>query len=329
MTPWLSVLIPVYNVQDYLVECLVSVIKQCDSQIEIIVLEDQSTDNSLRVLNDFAASSHHPLKILQHSTNMGLSAARNSLLESAAGDYLWFIDSDDVLADGAIRQLKNIVENYSPDLIMCDFMIWRPHDIVAPKRLRRESHINGFSGKTRQLLNNPSELFHGLYKSGKMHAWSKISKRNLWSSSLRFPQGKYFEDMVTSPRLAAEVTTYYYCPEVWVKYRQRQGSIVTTPTVGKVNDMIDGLLGVLPLWLRKYPSLSPAAQFAFLCFCLRMFRFCLKELSYLNKVADVRSVRIRARMQLYKAVGMNKWQLSMVFLKRRDLKRFVRVVALL
>jgi hypothetical protein len=135
--------------------------------------------------------------------------------------------------------------------------------------------------------------------------------------------------MVTSPRLAAEVETYYYCPEVWVKYRQRQGSILATPTIRKVNDMIDGLLGVLPLWLRKYPSLSPAAQFAFLCFCLRMFRFCLKDLSCINTVADVRSVRTRMRAQLYTAVGMSKWQLCMAFLKQRDLKRFVRVVALL
>ena len=329
MAPWLSILIPVYNVQDYLVECLVSIIRQCDSQIEIILLDDKSTDYSLRVLNEFSATSCQPLKILQHNTNMGLSAARNTLLESAKGDYLWFIDSDDVLADGAISQLKNIVENHSPDLIMCDFMIWRPYETVAPKRLRRESHVNGFSGKPRQLLNNPSELFHGLYRSGKMHAWSKISKRSLWSSALRFPQGKYFEDMVTSPRLAAEVETYYYCPEVWVKYRQRQGSILATPTIRKVNDMIDGLLGVLPLWLRKYPSLSPAAQFAFLCFCLRMFRFCLKDLNCINTVADVRSVRTRMRAQLYTAVGMSKWQLCMAFLKQRDLKRFLRVVALL
>lgn len=329
MAPWLSILVPVYNVQAYLVECLASVIKQCDSQIEIIVLDDKSTDNSLRVLNEFAVTSRHPLKILQHPVNMGLSAARNTLLESAKGDYLWFLDSDDVLADGAILQLKNIVENYSPDLIMCDFMIWRPHESMPFKRQQKELHIAGFNGQPYRLLNNSCELFHGLYKSGKMHAWSKISKRSFWSSSLRFPQGKYFEDMVTSPRLAAEVSNYYYCPEVWVKYRQREGSIVATPTISKVNDMIDGLLGVLPLWLRKYPSLSPMAKFAFLCFCLKMFRFCLNDLNRVGKVVDARAIRKSARQRFYVAVGMNKWQLCMAFLKQRDIKRFLRVVALL
>ena len=161
--PWLSILIPVYNVQPYLVECLTSIVAQCDYQIEIIVLDDKSTDDSLCVLNDFSATSRHSLKVLQHSANMGLSAARNSLLESATGDYLWFIDSDDVLVDGAVARLKNIIENHSPDLIMCDFMIWRPHEFMPFKKQQKELHIAGFNGQPYQLLNNSCELFRGLY----------------------------------------------------------------------------------------------------------------------------------------------------------------------
>lgn len=329
MAPWLSILIPVYNVQDYLVECLASVIQQCDAQVEVIVLDDKSTDDSLRVLTEFSNTSSHPLKILQHHTNLGISAARNTLLEAATGDYVWFLDSDDALVDGVVARLRSIAENSSPDLIMCDFMIWRPNQIVTPKIQKREAHVRGFSGPSFQALHNPSELFYGLYKSGKFHLWSKISKRSLWSSSLRFPQGKYFEDLVVSPRLAAEVTSYYYCPEVWVKYRQRVDSIVATPTLAKVSDMTDGLLDILPLWLLKYPALSSAAQFAFFCFCLRMFRFSLKDLRNLKVVDGIQSARIRARTQFYKAVGLSKWQLCMVFLKERDFKRFLRVVVLL
>lgn len=328
MTPWLSILIPVYNVQGYLIECLQSVVQQCDSEVEVIVLDDRSTDGSSRLLNEFSANSIHPLKILQHSVNMGLSAARNTLLESASGSYLWFIDSDDVLADGALAQLKSIVENSSPDLILCDYMIWRPQDALTQRRLKRESHVKGFCGVPQTLLSNPSELFYGLYRSGKMHSWSKISKRSLWSS-LRFPEGKYFEDMVTSPRLAVEVETYYYCSSVWIKYRQRQGSILATPSVEKVKDMIDGVFGVLPLWISKYPNLNAASRFAFLCFSLKLFRFCLKELDKVVCVENVATIRSDIRKRFYSAVGMNKWQLCIAFLKRRDLKRFLRTLVLL
>lgn len=161
-----------------------------------------------------------------------------------------------------------------------------------------------------------------------MHSWSKISKRSLWSS-LRFPEGKYFEDMVTSPRLAVEVETYYYCSSVWIKYRQRQGSILATPSVEKVKDMIDGVFGVLPLWISKYPNLNAASRFAFLCFSLKLFRFCLKELDKVVCVENVATIRSDIRKRFYSAVGMNKWQLCIAFLKRRDLKRFLRTLVLL
>ncbi|HEY8940494.1 MAG TPA: glycosyltransferase family 2 protein, partial [Cellvibrio sp.] len=89
--PWLSVLIPVYNVADYVVECLESIVLQSIPGIEIIAVDDCSTDNSLAILQDFAQNSLVPIKILQHPHNRGLSAARNSLLDAASGDYVWFI----------------------------------------------------------------------------------------------------------------------------------------------------------------------------------------------------------------------------------------------
>ncbi|MGV8837580.1 glycosyltransferase family 2 protein, partial [Cellvibrio sp.] len=121
--PWLSVLIPVYNVKDYLDDCFQSVLSQCDENIEIIALDDRSTDGSFEYLQAVAAKASHPIKILQHAHNRGLSAARNSLVAAATGEYVWFLDSDDVIADGAIDQLRGIVNRHSPDLVMCDYQI--------------------------------------------------------------------------------------------------------------------------------------------------------------------------------------------------------------
>lgn len=228
---WLSILIPVYNVEAYLIECLTSVTTQINSKIEIIALDDCSTDNSLNLLKNFAAKTS--IKIMQHETNQGLSAARNSMLDVAQGTYIWFLDSDDIMEPNAINQLKAIADNCSPDLVMCDFRVLRDQQRLKHK-LRGENHRASFVGKKNKLTSNPAELFYGLYKKGELHSWSKISKRALWGNNLCFPVGRYMEDMVTTPRLALRVETFFYCPNVWVAYRQRQGSILATPSAKKL-----------------------------------------------------------------------------------------------
>ena len=116
--PWLSILIPVYNVEMYLEDCISSVISQVDSGVEIILLDDCSTDASLIMAKEIVASCKHPIGLLRHDKNRGLSAARNTLLEAANGEYIWFLDSDDILKSDAIVSLKSIIDKYNPDLIL-------------------------------------------------------------------------------------------------------------------------------------------------------------------------------------------------------------------
>lgn len=321
-TFWLSILIPVYNVEDYLTDCLASVISQVDSGIEVIALDDCSTDNSKNVLSEFATHSSVPITILQHAHNQGLSAARNSMLEAARGDYVWFLDSDDLMEAGAISQLKRIVDEHSPDLVMCDFRVLREQQKLKHK-LRGENHRTTFVGKANSLRHDAAELFYGLYKKGELHAWSKISKRSLWGNDLRFPVGRYMEDMVTTPHLALRAKNFYYCPQVWVAYRQRTGSILATPSTKKINDSAVGSAGVLEAWLAQHPTLSSSIRLSFSHYCARTHYVVMRDLQRLSPT-EYQQQAASYRQQLFTNIHWNKSELCWQYAKRGLFSRLLR-----
>lgn len=322
---WLSILIPVYNVEAYLKECLASVISQADANIEIIVLDDCSTDNSKAILLEVVTQSSVKIKIMQHEKNQGLSAARNSMLNVAEGNYLWFLDSDDVMEAGAIKQLKSIVDEHSPDLVMCDFRVLRENQL--PKhRMRGENHRASFVGTENCLLKNSEALFYGLYKKGELHIWSKIAKRSLWGTDLRFPVGRNMEDMMITPRLALRANTFYYQPSVWVAYRRREGSILATLCAKKIEDAALGCDGVLDLWLTKYPHLSTEARLAFSHFCARTHYFVMRDLRCI-KPTEYSQKKEQFRQQLLNNIKWTKVQLCWQYSKRGFVSRLIRLLA--
>lgn len=324
-TPWLSVLLPVYNVEQYLEECLASVLHQADEGIEIIVLDDCSTDNSLATLENIVKNASAPIRILQHEKNSGLSAARNTMLDAASGEYIWFLDSDDVMETGAIAQLKQIVTAHSPDLVMCDFRVLRQHQKLKHK-LRGENHRPSFVGAGNVLLQDPAQLFYGLYKKGELHIWSKITKRALWNDDLRFPVGRYMEDMMLTPRLLLRVQSYFYQPNVWVAYRQREGSILSTPSEKKIYDAAEGSYGVLKEWLQRYPNLSETARLAFSHYCARTHYVVMRDLKQWNPECFHEKKEV-FRKKLIENIHWSPSELSWQYIKRGLITRFLRFIS--
>ncbi len=309
MNHWLSILLPVYNVEAYLSECFASLLGQDLSGVEIIAIDDQSTDGSFLVLKNFAVSGQFDMRLLQHAENQGVSAARNSLLDAATGDYLWFLDPDDVLAEDAIRQLKQIIDLHSPDLIMCDFKRWQP-DLV--RQQARENHLASFGGPSGVLLSDGELLFKGLYQKGRLHPWSKISKRSLWDKSLRFPEGRCFEDVSVMPKLALRVKNYFYQDTVWIHYRQRQGSIIATPSLKKIEDMSVSVSGALDEWLERYPHMNSAARSAFNGFCIKVYIKAVKDLAKINQLKP--NILSTHRNHFYENVKTDRLGLTLGFL---------------
>lgn len=214
--PWLSILVPVYNVQPYVEECLSSILMQLKdtADVELILLDDKSTDGSvdlcLRVVADFGSN----VTLLHHAKNRGLSAARNSMLDVARGDYVWFVDSDDKILPGAIKALRAIVKTERPDIILCDYV------------REREKRYPTFVGPERCVGRCTETLIAGTFATRRLHIWSKIAKRDLFGATLRFPEGACFEDVATVPWLLLKAQTFYYAVEPWIYYRTRPSSIM-------------------------------------------------------------------------------------------------------
>lgn len=322
MTPWLSVLVPVYNVEKYLAECLASVLEQCDTGVEVIVLDDQSTDGSFTLLQELQNSSRVSFKILQHEVNKGLSGARNTLLRAATGTYIWFLDSDDILVSGAVAHLAEILNTESPDVVICDHEIWHCEhgNLVA----RPNKYVRGFVGVARKLSADPIALFSGIYRSAKLHSWSKISKRELWGDDLFFPEGQYFEDMVVTPLLALRAKNFHYVPEAWIWYRQRDGSILKQSSKKKVDDMAAGVNGVLAAWLKAYPKMPFGARMAFIRFSVKIYFFTRKELKKIGQT-DGETLSYY-RVLLLKNIHCSKRQLIIYYIRNGDFFRLPRLL---
>lgn len=236
---WLSILVPVYNVAEYLDECLESIRAQLAPGIEVIALDDASSDASAEVLERAQPRFGAALRRLSHERNRGVAVTRNDLLQQARGRYVWFVDADDILRPGAVDSLQHIIERESPDLVMCDFRVHR-RPFRLKHRLRGELHRHTFNGPARQLGRDHSALVAGLLVAGQLHSWSKIATRAIWQR-VRFPEDRYFEDIAVIPQLVDAVDSYYYVPETWIDYRQRAGSILEDFSPVKMRHLIHAL----------------------------------------------------------------------------------------
>ena len=265
---WLSILLPVYNVEPYLAACVHSILEQLDDDagVQIIMLDDVSTDGSRAIAESLCKAYPKHLKLIYHNVNKGLSAARNSLLEAAEGAHIWFVDSDDYLLPGAISGLRTILEKHNPDLILCDYR--RNHFV------KRRS----FYGPTRQISCDIGQLVTGVFKSRKMYSWIKISRRSMWDDGLRFPVGRIFEDIATTPWLLLRARNYYYVPSPWIFYRRRAGSIMhsfnlktATFNAQKNRDLAEGLAGFKVALDAQLGRPKPEAEYYISDFCANQF----------------------------------------------------------
>ena len=117
----ISIIVPVYNVASYLEDCLESVLQQNFQNCEIICINDASTDNSDLILQRYALK-YTQIKVVTHTQNQGLSAARNTGLKYAKGKYVWFVDSDDMIMPNALKELYYIIEKENIDIVYFDMI---------------------------------------------------------------------------------------------------------------------------------------------------------------------------------------------------------------
>ena len=233
----LSVVIPIYNVQDYLAACLDSVIVPGLGDYEIIAVNDGSTDSSRKVVGEYEEK-YKPLLKVVDTPNGGLSHARNVGIDAAQGEYLLFVDSDDYLTEHAVREILQITEQ-DFDIAVFDF-------VHVDEDGKVTAGFDG-SGKTERftLKEEPEFLF------SPHNAVNKIWKRSLFTESgICFPERLWYEDLATSPKLYALAGSILPVHRAWYCYLQRQGSITNNRSTARNDEMITVAALVLD-WYRE------------------------------------------------------------------------------
>lgn len=211
--PLVSVVLPVYNVKEYLETCYNSVISQDYENIEIILVDDGSTDGSGE-LCDALASNRQETRVI-HQENGGLSCARNAGLAVSSGDYITFVDSDDWLEPTMISALMEGMLRTGAQVSVTGFV--NRYENGTSKRISRTG--------APEVLSQTEALSSYLFNDHLgVCVWGKIWKTSLWND-IRCPEGKLFEDQFTTYRLLLNCETVYFDPEPRYNYRQRSGSI--------------------------------------------------------------------------------------------------------
>ena len=197
----ISVIVPVYNVQKYLRKCLNSLVKQTFKDIEIIAVNDGSTDDSEEILKEYAEK--YDNFSYYNKENGGLSDARNFGLKHANGRYVAFVDSDDYVDRTMYEKMYNKALENNYDYVECDFY-W-----VYPNKNRLDRGIR-YKNKNEMLL------------YGRVVAWNKLIKRDVITEL--FPKGLYFEDIEFFYKLIPNINDFAFVDEPLVYYVQRENS---------------------------------------------------------------------------------------------------------
>ena len=176
----LSIIIPVYNVETFLVRCLNSVKIADASKAEIIIVDDGATDSSPKICDEYAKV-HDYVKVI-HQKNGGLSCARNTGIAAASGEYISFLDSDDMVTDDFVEDMLHLIRKYDPDLIDFQYCKERSENVYS---LKGDKSIIQYSQKSfiERLLKNESGC----------QACFRIYRRSVFND-LSFPCNRYYED---------------------------------------------------------------------------------------------------------------------------------------
>lgn len=214
--PKITVIVPVYNVEKYLSACIDSILAQTFTDFELILIDDGSSDNSGIICDNYAKKDQR-VNVL-HQVNQGLSSARNAGLDIAKGEYVTFIDSDDVVTNNFLSIMFTIASNESADIAICDmFKFENDFEIELNSYIRKQP--------TECLKMGNIEVCTQLYRGGiPVNAWGKLYKIELFKKR-RFPAGRVHEDQAIVPLVCYEADSIFLINQNLYGYRIRPESI--------------------------------------------------------------------------------------------------------
>lgn len=270
--PAISVVIPVYNTESYIADCLASIHGQTCRDFEAIIVDDGSTDGSAGIAKEFARDDSRFRIVSQE--NKGLSEARNAGIDVAQGDWITFVDSDDMLAPNFLQALLDAARSTGADIVCCAKHFFGEGNLVAGNGKFADSGIGMPAGSNmpagsemsagikRCATLSPAEaLANALYQNDRpdYSAWNKLYATRLWKTR-RFPAGKYFEDMATIPQVFLDAGRIAFVPEPLYMNRRHSASILATAYSRKKAELLDIAEAVCSLVAGKGALLGRAAR---------------------------------------------------------------------
>lgn len=238
----ISIIVPVFNVEKYLERCIRSLIEQTYQNLEIILIDDGSTDASPMICDKWAQEDCRITAI--HQENSGVSVARNLGIEIAHGEYISFVDSDDWVDSRFIEMLYQLIVDYGCELSEC-----------GSYESCGEVHVTAYEAT--------AEVYTK-YKAMKAHledtrytcvVWNKLYKREIITTY--FPEGKLHEDLFWSYQIIDQCTTLVHVAVPLYYHFHRSGSITGHPyTLSRISDLLEGGFERCQFVMKQYPELA-------------------------------------------------------------------------
>ena len=237
--PEISVIIPVYNAEQYLTQCLDSVAGQTFADFEAIIVNDGSTDGSADIIREYAGRDSRFIVVEQE--NKGLSEARNAGINIARGQWITFVDSDDMVAPDFLQALLDAAQKTGAD-ISCSGkrLFWNRADVAGKNAPQASCNVCAQKSYATVALSPEEALAYALYQKGgpDYSAWSKLYDARIWKNR-RFKPGIYFEDMDCIPQALLNAKKVAFVPEPLYLNRRHKTSILATAYDRKKAELLD------------------------------------------------------------------------------------------
>ena len=290
-TPLISVIVPVYRVEEYLERCVKSILSQTYKNLEVILVDDGSPDQCPAIC-DACAEKDVRVKVI-HQENKGLSGARNAGIDAASGEYLAFVDSDDYVSPHFIEELYQLLQDTGCAIGQCRFSYVKGDGLVE----EGDSAFCIYRGESlMEQLYGPEEKATCF-----VVAWNKLYRAELFKETgIRYPEGRIHEDEATTYRLFHEAKKLAFLDRaLYGYYTENGGSITSVFSAKRLQWLTAHEERIACVKKNGYEKLLPAAYRKLCDACITFYFRCTEQV----KDAEELKKELRKRLETYRANG--------------------------